>query len=86
MKKFILSFCTVALFSASTTFAACALPNGDADDGTLSAVGMLPLCDASDADITVDVGQPIFAESEAPVTQTFSNAKLTAVSRDEVTN
>ena len=69
MKRFILSFCTVALLSASTAFSACALPNGEADDGTLSAVGMLPQCDAGEADITVDVAQPIFALSDTPVTR-----------------
>ena len=86
MKRFILSFCTIALLSASTAFAACALPNGEANDGTLSAVGMLPQCDAGDDDIAVGVVQPIFALSDTPVAQKFSNDKLTAVSRDEVTN
>ena len=86
MKRFILSFCTIALLSASTAFAACALPNGEANDGTLSAADMLPQCDAGEADIKVDVAQPIFALSDTPVTQKFSNDKLTAISRDEVTN
>ena len=86
MKRFILSFCTVAFLSASTAFAACALPNGEVNDGTLSAADMLPQCDSSEADIKVDVAQPIFALSETPVTQKISNDKLTAVSHDEVTN
>lgn len=86
MKRFILSFCTVALLSASTAFAACALPNGEANDGTLSAADMLPQCDASEVDIKADVAQPIFALSETPITQKISNDKLSAVSRDEVTN
>lgn len=86
MKRFILSFCAIALLSASTAFAACALPNGEANDGTLSAADMLPQCDASEADVKVDVAQPIFALNETPIAQKIRHDKLTAVSRDEVTN
>ena len=89
MKRFIVSFSTIALLSASTAFAACALPNGESNDGTLAAPGMLPQCDERGADAKVESTQSTVASSEATPTaaaQKFSNDKLSAVSRNEVTN
>ena len=51
MKTVILFLSLVALFSNSTAFATCVMPDGSSNDGTLSAPGMLPDCGPDGKDV-----------------------------------